>query len=84
MSYKNKSKNTYIMNNNICENCIKLNNNIDVLNTKISQLECDNQVLNSRITCLKYDNDELRKENYIKIKDFYIIYNKNKSKIYFY
>ena len=70
------------MNNNLYENDSKS----DVLNTKISQLECDNEVLNSRITCLEYDSksDELRKENYIKIKDFYIIYNKNKSKIYFY
>ena len=31
MSYKNKSKNTYIMNNNLYEN------DIDVLNTKISR-----------------------------------------------
>jgi len=58
------------MNNNICENCIELKKEIDVLN--------------ARITCVEYDNEELKKENYIKIKNFYIIYNKNKSKIYFY
>jgi hypothetical protein len=33
--YKNKSKNNYIMNNNICENCIKLKNDIDILYVKI-------------------------------------------------
>ena len=47
MSYKNKSKNTYIMNNNICEKCIELKKDIDVLN--------------SRITYLEYDNEELKK-----------------------
>ena len=51
MSYKNKSKNTYIMNNNICEKCIELKKDIDVLN--------------ARITCIEYDSksEELRKEN---------------------
>ena len=75
ITYKNKSNNIYM--NNICENCIELKKDIEILNTKITCLEYD-------IEELKHENQELKKENYIKIKDFYIIYNKNKSKIYFY
>jgi hypothetical protein len=37
------------MNNNICEKCIELKKDIDVLN--------------ARITCVEYDNDEFKKEN---------------------
>jgi hypothetical protein len=45
MSYKNKFKNTYII-NNICENCIKLKSEIEILNTKIINLKCYNEILN--------------------------------------
>ena len=62
-SYKNKSKDNYIMNNNICENCIKFKGEIDLLNTKIICLEYDIEELKKENQELKKENQELRKEN---------------------
>ena len=63
MSYKNKSKNTYIMNNNICEKCIELKKDIDVLNARLSCVEYDNEELKEENKELRKENQELRKEN---------------------
>ena len=59
--YKNKSKNNYIMNDNICENCIKLKNDIDILYVKIECIECDNEELKIEVKELKKENQEFKK-----------------------
>ena len=72
MSYKNKSKNTYIMNNNICEKCIELKKDIDVLNARLT---CVEKEFKKRIIFLENENKELRKR--IDILEFDKIKKKN-------
>jgi hypothetical protein len=89
MSYKNKSKNTYIMNNNICEKCIELKKDIDVLNARLTCVEYDNEELKKENKELRKENQELRKENqefkkrilFLENKIAILEFDKNKNKI---
>jgi FtsZ-binding cell division protein ZapB len=61
ITYKNKSNNIYM--NNICENCIELKKDIEILNTKIICLEYDIEELKHENQEFKKENQELKKEN---------------------
>ena len=68
-TYKIKSNNNYM---EICQNCIELKKDIDILNTKITCLEYDSKSedlkqeikdFKNEIKVLKHENNELKKEN---------------------
>ena len=52
------------MNNNICEKCIELKKDIDILNARITCVEYDNEELKEGNTTLRKENQEFKKELY--------------------
>ena len=70
--YKNKSNTNYM---NICQNCIEFKKDIEILNTKITCLEYENDELKLKVHNLKIENQELKKEikelkaEIVKLKD---------------
>ena len=80
ITYKNKSNNIYM--NNICENCIELKKDIEILNTKITCLEYDIEELKKENQELKKEIQELKKENQeLKLELKYLKFDKIKYKI---